>query len=82
MFFVYILLSLKDNRTYIGSTNNLERRISEHNNHKAKATKFRAPFRLILSEEFLTRAECMNREKWWKSGAGRRHLKEIFSKVI
>lgn len=49
---VYILQSLKDHRTYIGSTDSLERRFKQHNSGKSKSTKYRAPFKLLFKEEF------------------------------
>ena len=78
MGYVYILLSLKDHKTYTGSTNNLARRLRQHNSGQVKSTKNRLPFKLFLSEEFETLAEARKRELWWKSGAGRRKLKEFF----
>jgi putative endonuclease len=77
MFYIYILKSLKDNRTYVGYTDNLERRLSEHNSGQSKATKNRRPFKLIFSEQFKTSAEAKKRELYWKSGGGRRRMKEL-----
>lgn len=81
MFIVYILQSLKDHRTYVGYTDNFERRFQEHNSARSKSTKYRAPFKLLLKEEFDSSIEAKKRELWWKSGAGRRKLKEIFEKI-
>jgi putative endonuclease len=78
MYYVYILLSLKDQRTYIGYTNDLGRRITEHNTGKSKSTKNRTPFVLLFTEEFLDNRTAKNRETWWKSAAGRRRLKNYF----
>ena len=52
MFFhyVYVLESLKDGERYIGYTNNLRKRLEEHNKGKNFSTKFRLPFRLIYFE--------------------------------
>ena len=58
MFYIYILKSSKDNRTYVGYTDNLERRLSEHNSGQSKATKYRRPFELIFSEQFKTSTEA------------------------
>jgi putative endonuclease len=79
MFIVYVLLSLKDNRTYVGFTNNFVRRFHEHNTRQAKATRSRAPFTVLFTEEFQTLKEAKHREIWWKSGAGRRELKRRFN---
>ena len=43
MYFVYILQSLKDNKRYIGSTNEIQRRVEEHNSGKVKSTRNRIP---------------------------------------
>ncbi|MEN9328072.1 MAG: hypothetical protein RI947_880 [Candidatus Parcubacteria bacterium] len=79
MYYIYVLQSLKDYRTYVGYTDNVERRIKQHNAGGSKSTRYRAPFKLLFTEEFATMAEAKKRELWWKSGAGRRKLKEYFS---
>jgi putative endonuclease len=66
-FFVYILESLKDNKLYIGQTNNLENRIKRHNAGQVSSTKNRSPLKIIYSENFSTRKESMDREKYLKS---------------
>ncbi|MBI4708654.1 MAG: GIY-YIG nuclease family protein [Candidatus Portnoybacteria bacterium] len=80
MFYIYILKSLKDQRTYIGYTSNLVKRLTKHKTGQAKATKYRLPMKLIFTEAFQTAREAKKRERWWKSGAGRRKLKEIFDR--
>ena len=75
---VYILKSLKDNRTYVGSTNNFERRLAEHNTGRVTSTKHRIPFKILFTEEFETSREAKKKELYYKSGAGRRKLKEYF----
>lgn len=49
---VYILQSLVNNRYYIGSTNDLVRRLEEHNKENSKYTKLTRPFKLVFSQEF------------------------------
>lgn len=78
MYEVYVLQSIKDKRTYIGYTNNFERRLSEHNSGKSKSTKYRAPFKLLFKEQYISVKDAKNREKWWKSNIGRKKLKEYF----
>jgi len=80
MYKVYILQSLKDKRTYVGYTDNLDRRFAEHNSGQNKSTKNRIPFKLLFSEEFEDKKEAKKRELYWKSGAGRNRLKEYFEK--
>jgi len=75
---VYILQSIKDGKTYIGSTSDFDRRFREHNTGKVKSTKYRMPFKVLFVEKFKTLKETRKREKWWKNGAGRRKMKEFF----
>ena len=62
MYKVYLLRSQKDNNYYIGQTDNIERRFSEHNDGKSKSTKHRRPFVLIGYEDYKTRNEARFRE--------------------
>ncbi len=75
----YILQSLKDNRTYVGSTSDFKRRFIQHNDGRVKSTKNRIPFKVLLTEEFEVLVDARRRERWWKSGAGRRKLKLLFN---
>lgn len=77
MFSVYVIKSQKDNHLYTGITNNLERRLAEHNLGKKStpSTYNRGPFILIYKEIFQTRKEAREKEKWFKSGAGREWIK-------
>ena len=77
MFTVYILRSLKDNKRYIGFTENLERRIQEHNNGFVKSTKNRRPLKLIHFENFEDKQEAQNKERFYKTGLGRESLKKL-----
>lgn len=81
MYFVYILQSLKDMRTYVGYTYEINQRLLRHNSGQVEATKNRTPLKLLFTEEFETEQEAKKRELYWKSGAGRRKLKEYFSTI-
>src|ERR1700728_927940 len=70
MIYVYAITSTTRNYIYVGMTNDVERRIKEHNNGENKSTKAYAPFTLIYIEEFTTRIEARKREKYFKSGIG------------
>jgi putative endonuclease len=69
-YFLYILVSLKDGRFYTGTTNDLERRISDHNRNKSKYYKNRGPYRLAYFEEFNSRFEAVKRERHLKTPSG------------
>jgi putative endonuclease len=75
---VYLLLSLKDHRTYLGSTDNILKRLSEHNKGRVLATKHRRPLKLIYCEELNSLKEAREKEKYYKYGAGRKKLRMIF----
>jgi len=77
MYWVYILKSLKDSKRYIGFTNDLIRRINEHNSGLVKSTKNRKPLILIHTEEYSTKEEAAERERFYKSGKGRELLKQM-----
>ncbi|OGL66851.1 hypothetical protein A3F52_05210 [Candidatus Uhrbacteria bacterium RIFCSPHIGHO2_12_FULL_47_11] len=79
MFFVYILKSLKDQRTYTGYAGNVVGRLREHNQGKVDATKNRRPFIVLYTECYTTEQEAKKREHYWKSGSGRRKLKKYFN---
>ena len=80
--FVYLLLSQKDNRTYLGSTDDLERRIKEHNSGKVTSTRYRRPLKLIYEEVYDTLDKARRQERYLKSRSGRRNLKELFNKYV
>lgn len=77
MYYIYILQSQKDLRTYTGYTENLEKRVFQHNKGEVEATKNRRPLKLIYLEKFITMDEAKSREKYWKSGAGSKKPKKI-----
>jgi len=85
MHYVYILLSKRDNKLYIGYTNNLKNRLQKHNAGKVQATKFRIPLSLIYYEAYLDESDARNRERFLKTGWGRnyinRNLKGTLNKV-
>ena len=78
MYIVYILHSVSFNRTYTGMTNNLERRLNQHNTGRNKSTKGFAPWKVIYKESFETRLEARKKEKYLKSGVGREFMKTLF----
>jgi len=77
MYFVYAIQSLSRNYIYVGLTNDLGRRLGQHNQGREITTRSYAPFRILLSEQFATRAEAREREKYLKSGSGKEYLKSL-----
>lgn len=67
MHYLYVLKSLKDNELYIGTTDNIERRILQHNKGQSKSTKFRRPLILTYAEQYSSKSEAMKREWYFKN---------------
>jgi putative endonuclease len=63
MYYVYLLKSLKDEKYYIGYTNDLRRRLTEHNTGQNKSTKHRQPFELVYYEAYSQEASARLRER-------------------
>lgn len=77
MFYVYVLKSSQDDELYIGSTNDLKRRLKEHQNGESFSTKLRRPFELIYYEAYKKEKDARTREHALKfRGNARRFLKE------
>jgi len=62
VFYVYLLKSKKDNDLYTGSTNDLRKRLSEHNSGKVFSTKSRKPFELLYYEAYKNEKDARHRE--------------------
>lgn len=79
MFYVYILHSKIKDRFYIGHTNDLDKRINEHNSGKTKSTKAYKPWKLVYCETFTSKSDAFRREreiKNYKSGYKFQELKK------
>lgn len=70
MHFVYILKSLKDNTRYVGLTENIKKRIKEHNDGESGYTKGHRPWKLIWCCIFSNKIKAGEFEKYLKSGSG------------
>jgi len=75
MFYTYVLKSEKDKKLYIGFSKDLRKRHDEHNNGLVSATKSRLPLILIYYEACTGKKAALEREKYFKTGFGRRFLK-------
>lgn len=63
-------------------TSNVNNRLEEHNSGKTKSTKGYRPWILVFYEEYLTRQEAREREKYLKSGVGREYVKLTWSRSL
>jgi putative endonuclease len=75
VFYVYVLRSESDSGFYIGFSTNLRARLRQHQDGESFATSHRGPWKLIYYEAYTEREDAEGREKFLKSGAGRRFLR-------
>jgi len=75
MYYTYVLLSKKDSKFYTGCTDNLKKRFEEHNKGQVKSTKHRIPFDLIYYEACHCREDAYRRERYLKTGKGKRYIR-------
>jgi putative endonuclease len=75
MFYVYVLQSKKDGKLYTGFTEDLKRRLKEHEKGEVRATKYRAPFELMYYEACHNKYDALRKEKYMKSTYGSRYLR-------
>jgi len=74
MHYIYVLKSLKDNKFYIGYTNDLRKRVELHNAGRVESTKLRKPFDLIYYEASQNKEDALKREKYLKTTYGHRYI--------
>ena len=77
MFWVYVLKSEKDGRLYKGLSQNIEKRLLQHNIGANRSTKGFRPWFLVFKKSFETRIEARDYERFLKSGIGREFLKNL-----
>ncbi len=82
MFYIYVIQSLKSDYWYTGYTDNLRKRFNQHNMDKSAYTKKRGPYKLIYYEACLNEEDARSREKYLKSGMGKRYLKNRLKRFL
>jgi putative endonuclease len=82
MYYIYILRSKKDKKLYTGCTNDLQKRFIDHNKNRVLSTKGRGPFELIYYEACINQQDSYSREKYLKSGMGKRYLKNRLKRFL
>ncbi|QAT16522.1 hypothetical protein BU251_01650 [Candidatus Velamenicoccus archaeovorus] len=78
--FVYILQSKKDGTFYVGSAKNVAERLLQHNRSQSLATKGKRPWILVGAEEYDTVSVALKREKFFKTGRGKRAIRNLYLK--
>ncbi len=77
MYKVYVLKSLIAKKSYVGITDDIQRRLAQHNSGNRYYTKRYKPWKIVYTENFTDREEARKREKYFKSAVGRRYLKKL-----
>ncbi len=75
MFYTYVLKSSLDNKLYVGFSTDLKKRFDQHTKGLVDSTKLRRPLELVYYEACLNKENAIQREKFFKTGFGRRYLK-------
>jgi putative endonuclease len=81
-YYVYTLLSLKDLKLYTGFSVDLQKRLVEHLKGLVSSTRIRKPFLLIHYEYFIDKQDAKSRERFLKSGFGRKQLKKSLKRTL
>ncbi|OGF40391.1 hypothetical protein A2477_02715 [Candidatus Falkowbacteria bacterium RIFOXYC2_FULL_47_12] len=82
MWLVYIIYSKKSNKTYVGSSNNFKRRITQHNGNEVLSTRNKGPWVPLYVEFYPSEKLARHREKELKTSVGRRYLKKVINSII
>ena len=81
MYYVYILINKIKTKTYVGCTDNLDRRIFEHNSGKVRSSKPYLPYKLLYFEQYKDLKNARRRERFFKTTTGRKFLKRIIQEL-
>jgi putative endonuclease len=79
MFFVYILQSETDESFYIGYSENVERRLEQHNNEESEYTSRKTPWKIVYIEKFELKKDAIKREKFLKNQKSRDFYKRLIN---
>ncbi len=82
MYYIYVLESKQSGQWYTGSTGNLRKRLSQHNLGQSTWTKRGIPWKLIYYEACLDEEDASAREKYLKTGAGKKYLKTRLKRFL
>jgi putative endonuclease len=81
-YYVYVLRSEKDGKFYVGYTNNVRKRLEQHNIGQVESTKNRVPLELIYWEGCINQQDATKREKYLKSSWGKRYIKNRLEQYL
>ena len=74
-YYCYVLQSTYNGKFYTGVTKNLKLRLEQHNKRLVRTTKYMVPLKLIYFEGYMNKDDAYRRERYLKSGMGKRDLR-------
>ncbi len=75
MFYTYVIKSLAEDYYYKGHCHDIEKRLKQHNAGLTKSIIKYIPFKIVYFEKFDNRKSAIEREKYFKTAAGRKYMK-------
>jgi len=82
MHYVYVLLSLKDRKFYIGYSEDIKKRLEDHSSGRNESTKCRRPLELIYYEAHSSKEDALRRERYFKTDKGKSTLKQVLRTTL
>ncbi|MFH1800290.1 MAG: GIY-YIG nuclease family protein [Candidatus Omnitrophota bacterium] len=82
MFYTYVLQSQRDKKFYTGFCKDLRKRFKEHSQGRVASTKGRGPFEVIYYEACIDINDAVVRERYLKTGMGKRFLKNRLKRFL
>jgi putative endonuclease len=82
MYYVYVLLSERDNLFYVGYSQKVDERLKCHNSGKNQSTRSRRPFKLLYYEAHTSKVDAMRREKYFKTTKGKVTINQILRDAL
>lgn len=80
--YVYVLRSTKDDQFYVGSTNDLKRRLQQHQRGENTSTAKRLPLELLYFEGHRSKNDALRREKYFKTTKGKVTLRQMLREAL
>ena len=82
MFYVYVLQSAKSGGYYVGYTEDLKKRLKEHNSGQNKSTKASVPWEVIFYEAYGNQEDALRRERYLKTTQGRQAIRRMLKNYL
>jgi putative endonuclease len=82
MYFVYLIQSDIDNSFYVGYSQDTQKRLLAHNNGESTYTRRKMPWKLVYTEEYISKSEALKREKFLKAQKNTEFYKKLIKESL